>query len=136
MQLLIFYGIFLAFFLSDRSMYFFWKLGAIFLSTFLLTNEFFKIIQPQGQDRGSVIVKARIAAGVLAFIISESVFAISFMPLNFVNSANLAFLLFFAVSDIIRRYLENNISKRSILANATIFVLVAILIFFASSWSI
>lgn len=130
------------YFLADKSSYFFWKTGGIFLILFLLWREFLNnlFVNAQLGNAGDRKIPARgttaLAASVIALLIIETFWTVSLLPLNFINAANLALLAAFAITDTIRRYFNGRLSRNFILLVISIVSLVTLVIFAASSWSI
>ena len=115
------YLIFIAFLTADKSDYFFFKAGGIFLLVFLLWREFFRVAP---------------WASITAVAAVETLWAASLLPLNPLGAANLTLIVVFAVTDLIRRSSENKLSPQAALTDVSILIVLIILIFMTSRWSI
>ena len=129
LNLFLFYATFVIFFLSDRGGYFIPKSLVVFFAAFLLFREFVKFSAPEFKRRNLI-------AWVLALVIFEAVWAVSLLPLGFLNSANLMILPVFILSDLTSRYARGSLSRRAILVDVSIFILLMLTIFIASKWTV
>ncbi len=123
------YGAFLLFFYYSQE-FFLAKILTLFFVTLFLLRIFSAI---GGSAFGG---KKRLVYWLLAFLILEAVWAVSFLPIGFVNSAGIVALVYFTLTDLSLRYLENKLTRRKILTDATIFVLLLLAIFAFSRWSL
>lgn len=128
----LFYLAFLLFFLSDKESGFIFKLLIVFLITVLLFRNIFKF-----QAGAAVTLRRRsIVSWILALLVFEAIWAISLLPIGFFQSANLALLTVFILQNLTLNYFQGILTRRAILNEATIFILLALLIFITSSWAI
>lgn len=129
-HLAVFYGVFILFFSGERKSAL-WLL-AIFLVAWLLYRNLFKF-----QD--FVLVSWRrcsVASGVLALLTVEFLWAISFSPIDLVQSATLSLLTVFVLGDLAIKYFNQQLTRKLILADITLFVLLSLFIFLMSRWSL
>ena len=109
------------------------------VATFLLWREFFAALPPPAVPR--LVPSASpgfqaLCAAVIALLTVEAVWVVSALPLEPINAANLTFLIVFAVSDILRRWVTGELTRTAALTTVTVLIGAAILMFAASSWSI
>jgi hypothetical protein len=131
-NLALFYSVFISFFYIDKSTLFAAKVLILFLALFLLFKEFFRFLLPEYQ----LPKKKALIVWLLALIVLEIVFAVSLLPLGFINSANLAILSVFILGDLTFNYLKGTLNRRLFLIDITLFVLLILLIFGTTKWEI
>lgn len=127
-NLVLFFGIFLLFFLCDKSSFFLIKYLSVFVACFLLLREWFWSL--------GFVKRPLLVALVLAFIIFEFLWATALLPLGAINAAALMVLITYILSDFIRHHFQGTLSRQLVLKRITIFVLLLILIFGTASWQI
>lgn len=114
----------------------FWSLVkslAAFLATFFLFKEFLNFVVPESLSlRGG---KKNLIVFGLAFIISQFLWVIAFLPFRSLNAASLALLIALILEDFIVHHLSGTINRRIVLRNITMFLILAMIIFGASKWS-
>ena len=145
-NLALFYLTFILFFASGKESSFIGKLLGVFLAAVLLFRDLFKFQDPPAWPkplrRGegpllSVGWNRRSTVGwVLALLVVETIWAINLLPIGFLQSANLALLSVFILQDLSLKYFQGVLNRRAILRDVTIFVLLTLLIFMTSRWSI
>ncbi len=59
-----------------------------------------------------------------------------FLPFNSLNAASLVLLGYFLLTDLIKNYLDQTINRRIILVDLTIFLILSLLIFASTRWSL
>jgi len=120
------------FFRSDVSPLFFIKYPALFLACFLLLKEFlfFSAPEPANSRKRNLII------GGAAFLILQLFWAIALLPLSFLNAASLVLLALLILEDFIVRHLTGMMSRQIVLRNITVFLVLTLLIFGASQWSL
>ena len=101
-----------------------------FSTVFLLLKEFLTVsvagsIGPQ---------KRNLMAGGLSFGLVQLLWAISLLPFSFLNSASLALLAILILEDFAVHHLSGTMSRRIILRNATLFLILSLVIFAATRW--
>lgn len=82
------------------------------------------------------LFKKRMVCWLLGLLVLETVWGISLLPIGFINSASIALLVYFLLSDLVLRYSANNLTRKKILTDVTIFVLLLLAVFIFSRWSL
>lgn len=116
----LFYAAFLNFFLVDKSSLFFFKWFILLVVVFLLFRE--------------LLEKRNLVSLVLALIIGEFLWVISWLPIGFLNSANLMILLVLLFADLTINHFWHRLGKRLIIKDLLFFFALLALIFLTSSW--
>lgn len=129
----LFYEIFLLFFLADKSSLFFPKYLAVFLAAWLVLREWFL---PPEDSLVKFIKRPALTALALAFVVLQFLWATALLPLGPVNSASLMALITYILFDFVRHHFQGKINRRLVLRHFTIFILLMILIFATTRWSI
>jgi hypothetical protein len=133
LTLALFYGSFLLFFAYDKSSFFFLLCVLLFALHAILWFGLFQARQSNEFSRG----RSALFAGVFAFIGVQAGWAISLLPLSFLNEANLGVLILFSTSNFSLMGGGNGKSfTLNALKQATLFIALAILIFSTSNWSL
>jgi len=130
LHLSLFYSTFLLFFLSDNTSNFFFKSFGLFLISVFLLREFLKFAAADFPKRRLLISWA------LSLFVVEITWVIGLLPLGFLNSANLALLSVFALGDLTLHHFRGTLGRKVVLSTAALFVLLTLLIFATSQWSI
>ncbi len=129
---LLFLTIFILFFWSDISRLFFVKYLALFSGLVLLLREFLLFSVPNlanSQKRNLIICGT-------AFLILQLLWAISLLSVSFLNAASLALLVVLILQDFIGHHLSGTMSRQIVLRNITIFLILFLVIFAASKWTL
>jgi hypothetical protein len=121
-NLVLFYLAFLMLFWFPKEPFFIIKLILIFILSAFLFGQILKYRRP-------------VVNSVLAFLLTQLVLAISFLPIGFFQSANLALLLTWAMSDLALAYFKKELSGSAVLRKAALFAILAVLILAASKWN-
>ena len=130
LHLLLFYAMFMLFWGASDETTFLLRLVGVFVASVFLIREFFKVAAVDFSKQRVV------ASWVLALLVVEIVWAISWLPIGFLNSAALAFLAVFTLINLTLHHFKGTLNKKIILSAITFFVLFALLIFIASKWRI
>lgn len=130
---LLFYIMFLLFFLADKSSFFLFKYLAVFLAAWLILREWFL---PPEDSLVKFIKRPALMALVLAFVTLQFLWAVALLPLGPVNSASLMALITYILFDFVRHHFQGKINHQLVLRHLTIFILLVILIFATTRWSI
>lgn len=126
------FAIFSLFFWSDRTgALFFLKYLFVFFAFLFLFKEFLNV-----SSEGSGAQKNNLFAWSVSFLVLQIVWALSFLPINFLNAGALILLIVLIFQDFISGYISGSIDRKLILRNITIFIALALAIFGASSWSL
>ncbi|TSA45296.1 hypothetical protein D4R52_02775, partial [bacterium] len=126
------FAIFSLFFWSDKTNAFFFVkyLSAFFVFLFLF-KEFLNV---SSESPGAQ--KNNLFAWSVSFLVLQIVWALSFLPINFLNAGALTLLIVLIFQDFVSGHLSGSIDRRLILRNITVFIVLALAIFGASSWSL
>ena len=114
------YNIFLLFFFYSQNDFFSRLLPAL-LGLFLLLRSLFR---------------KRLIIWITILLMAETLWAISLLPIGFINAASLAFLVYFDISDLAGRHLNQTLNRRRILTDVTILIVLLVAIFAFSRWSL
>lgn len=122
----------------NRPFLFLFKSLAAFSATFFLFKEFLSFAVPVLPTSGPVPFgnrKRNLMAAGSAFLSLQFLWVISFLPFRSINAASLALLIALILEDFIVHHLSGTISRRIVLRNITMFLVLAMTIFGASKWS-
>lgn len=125
--------IFLFFFRSDKSYLFFLKYLLSGLALFLILREFL-LFEFRESARGAKVID--LISFSLAFLILGIVWGIALLPLGFINSAILALINILILRDFAFHHLAGTISRQIVLKNTTLFLVLNIIVFIFSKWSL
>jgi hypothetical protein len=114
------YPIFILFFFHNQD-FFVAKSLMVFLAAIFLLKD---------------LLKNKLAHWLAAFLVLEAAWAISLLPIGYINSANLAALVYFILTDLILRHLAGTLTKRRILIDVSIFAILLVLILALSRWAL
>ncbi len=126
------FTIFSLFFWSDRTGNFFFVKYLLTFSTFLFLFKEFLNVSREGHGAQ----KNNLFAWSISFLVLQIVWALSFLPINFLNAGALTLLIVLIFQDFVSGHLSGSIDRRLILRNITVFIVLALAIFGASSWSL
>lgn len=126
----LFYALFTVFFLSSKAEYFIFKLGGLSLILLILLGEFLKIFINAYPKRRVLV------CWTLSLLVIELILAVSFLPLGFLNSANLTLLSLLFLINLVVHHFNGTLKQKVVLSNAAIFVLLGLLVFATSKLSI
>lgn len=126
---LFFFLIFLFFFGIDAQIPFI-KHILLFVFAYALTGEFLKLFMPEPLRRRALF------AAVFAFIIVQAIWAVSFLPIGFLNSAALLLPFVFVLGDLAVHHLDGSLNRRMVLRDTTILIAAGVVISAASKWTI
>ncbi len=122
--------VFLFFFSADKSQFFLAKYLLTGLGILLLSREFlFFSIQDFPKKRILITVG-------FSFLILQIVWAIALLPLGFLNAAALTLFAFVILMDFIINHFNGLLTRRIILRNVTSWIILSIIIFALSDWSL
>jgi len=122
----------LMFFESGRGAISPWiKIAALLLIEIVILNWLFKVTMPSVTKS-----QRRLSVGLMALVLAELSWAVGLLPIGYLSSAALATLTIFIMLDLILRHFQGILSRRVILTNITIGVLLTALIFITSRWKV
>lgn len=114
------YGAFLLFFYYNKELFVI-QLILLFIVNFFLLRDLFK---------------KRMIYWLLSLLVLEAAWGISLLPIGFINSANIAALVYFFLSNLALHYSSNSLTRKKILIDVTIFVLLFLAILAFSQWNL
>ena len=129
-NLFLVYSVFMSYFLADKYFLFPLKFLAVFLALFFVVREWLLWLYASFPKRYNL------AALVFSFLMLQIVWAISLLPLGFVNSATLAMVIFYIGMDFLIGHFRGLITKKLIIKNLIVLVLSVFVIFFFTKWKI
>jgi hypothetical protein len=120
------------FFMTNNSQGFFIKYLVMFLGIIFLARDFlnFSLINHSGPQKNNLM------AWSLAFLTLQLLWVIALLPIGFINAAILALLVTLILEDFIVRHLKGTISRLIVLRNATILLILSLIIFGLSKWQL
>jgi hypothetical protein len=131
-------AVFLAFFVSDKSEWFVLKYLLAGLAVYLLAREFLAFFWKENKKEevysGDQFIL--LSSLIIAFLAMEAVWAIALLPIGFLNSSALALAFMLVLQDFFLNYSVGSINSRLVLRNITVFAVLCLAIFGASSWGV
>ncbi len=124
--------IFILFFSSGNSGLAFIKYLFTFLAIAFLFKEFLCFSFPDSSSSP----KNNLVAYGAAFLLTQVLWGVSLLPLNFLNAASLALLVALILQDFFVHHLSGTINRRIILRNTTLFLILSLIVLGASKWSL
>ncbi|MHB9019343.1 MAG: hypothetical protein ACYC3G_00495 [Minisyncoccota bacterium] len=129
-NIILIYSIFLVYFMSNKYTFFYWKYLAIFAATFFLIKEWLFWLEPNFPKRYNLV------SFVFSFIVLQIVWAVSVLPLGFLNSASLITLLIYIMFDSCTDYFKGILTQKQIIKDLVIIVFSFFVIYFLTNWKI
>lgn len=126
----LFFVVFIIFFSSDKSEFFVLKHILTGAAAFFLLNEFF------GYSGFSFPKREKLAVAVLTMIALEFLWAVSLLPIGFVNSAALMTLLVFLMRDLAWRHFGGKLNRTLVLNRVSMGIILIGFILAASEWAL
>lgn len=126
----LFFLVFFFFFLIDKSQFFWFKYLAAGLGILFLSKEFLLFFTPDFPKR-----KTLAAAG-FSFLVLEILWAVSLLPIGFLNSSALMLFAVLILMDFIVHHFNGALTRVVILRNITSWIILNVVIFAASNWSL
>ena len=123
--------IFIYFFWAENFRLFFIRYLLLFFAVAFLFREFSTFFIP-GLPNSP---KKRLIIYGTAFLVLQLVWAITLLPLSFLNAASLALLIALILQDFISHHFSGTMSRKIVLRNATVFLILSLVIFGASKWT-
>jgi len=127
LSFLLFYLVFLNFFLIDQSSFFALKWLGFLLLIYLLVRDLLKTLL---MPLPGVVV----AGWLLALIIGELLWVISWLPIGFLNSANLAILSLLLLASLTINHFWGTLRKKIVIRDVGLFTILFIVIVLTSKW--
>jgi len=123
--------VFISFFWAGNSHLFFIKYLSVFFAIAFLFREFltFSINGFSNSTKKNLIVYGT------TFLILQLLWAITLLPISFLNEASLALLIVLILQDFITHHFSGTMSRQIVLRNVTIFLILNLVIFGASKWT-
>lgn len=136
---ILFFLTFSLFFKSDKSILFLSKYLILGLAIYFLSREFLNFIFGEGEFIKSsdfpILVKKNLVSITFCLLIMEFVWALSLLPIGFINTAGLALILVVILADFFLHYFKGGLNRFVILRNITLFMILFLAIFMGSKWS-
>lgn len=130
----LFLAAFLLFFAADKSKYFLPINLLLFLAIFVIFRECFGFLRSSAQRPQLIVHNPQFLSLVFAFLGLELFWAISLLPVGFVNSAVLLTLFVFLMRDFAIAYSAGHLNRQFFISHCLLFVILIVLIFFNSKW--
>jgi len=124
------FSVFLVYFMSNRYTFFHIKYLAVFVAIFLLIKEWLFWLEPNFPKRYNL------AAFVISFIVLQILWAVSILPLGFLNSASLMAIAVYIIFDSCTGYFRGVLTKKQMIKNFIILALSLAAVFFFTNWKI
>lgn len=126
----LFYLVFLNFFLINQSSFFALKwLGTVFLLVLLMQDLIRALITP-------VTANMIVAGWLSAFLLGQAVWIISWLPIGFLNSANLAVIMALLLVDLNVNYFWGTLRRGLIVKDLALFLVLFLIILGTSQWKL
>ena len=119
------------FFFSAESHFSLLNYFLFFAAVFLITGEFLRFLIAGQSSQQRLLFSA-----FFAFLALQFVWVITFLPVGFLNSAALALFFVFVLGDFVIHHLSGTLNRFLILRDITILIVITILVFAASRWSL
>lgn len=128
--------VFLLFFGADKLKHFLTINFLIFLVIFFLFKECFDFLHSAVHNSLFIVHNSRFVSLVFAFLSLELFWAISLLPIGFINLAVLQTLLVFLTRDFALAYFSGRLDRRFLIYQFLVFIALVSLIFSVSRWSL
>lgn len=129
-NILLFFAVFAAYFLSNKYDWFLVKFLLIFAVGFLMLEEWLGWLKENFPRRRKLV------ALVFSFLILQLLWAVSLLPLGFVNSAALMTIFVYLIFDFCANHFRGTITKKLIIKNSIVLFASFCVIFFLTNWKI
>ena len=124
------FSIFLVYFMSNKYVFFYLDYLAVFIAMFFLIKEWIFWLEPNFPKRYNFV------AFVFSFLILQILWAVSILPLGFLNSASLMAIFIYIMFDSCTDYFKGILTKKQIIKDLIILTFSFIAIFFFTNWKI
>lgn len=125
----LFLTVFIMFYASDKSQFFIVKYLAAFFGIYFLFREVLAFMSLP-------VSKLNLLSFGLAFSIFQFLWAISLLPIGFLNASALTLVFILIAKDLIFAHLSGNLNRTMILKNITLLAVFVLIIFAASKWAL
>lgn len=129
-NILLIFSVFLVYFMSGNYSFFYLKYLALFVAVFLLIKEWLFWLEPNFPKRYNFI------ALVFSFLVLQLGWAVSILPLGFLNSASLMTVFAYIMFDSCADYFKGTLTSKQITKNFIILTLSFAAIFFFTNWKV
>lgn len=129
-NILLIFSVFIVYFMANKFAFFYLKYLAVFLVIFLLIREWLFWLEPNFPKRYNLV------SFVSAFVVLQCLWAVSLLPLGFLNSASLMTVLIYVLSNTCTDYFKGTLDRNKIVKNFIILIISVALIFFFTNWSV
>lgn len=124
--------VFLTFFISGAIQKFIFKELTIFLFIFCLFGEFLN-----QSDISALSSKRKVLFSLIFSLMAVEIFwAVSLLPIGFINSSIFLALIVYSIANFLLDYLKGFLNRRKLIEHFTVFVILTLLIFAFSKWTI
>ncbi len=130
--------VFIMFYASDKSQFFIVKYLAAFFGIYFLFQEVLAFISRFERENPVSLVASRInlLSFGLAFSVFQFLWAVSLLPIGFLNAGALTLALVLIIKDLTFAHLNGNLNRTVILKNITLLIVSILIIFAASKWTL
>lgn len=112
-----------------------WGLAVVVLF-FLMARILFDFVRQGSQDEGSWAVPVMPLAAVLGFLAWQMLLVISFLPLSFLYQAAAFFLTLSTFLEFAVSYYSHELDKRRVLATASVFACLLLIVLSSAPWNL
>ncbi len=129
--------VFIMFYASDKSRFFTVKYLAAFLGIYFLFQEILTFIGRFERENPAPLVASKInlLSFGLAFSVFQLLWAVSLLPIGFLNAGALTLALVLIIKDLTFSHLNGNLNRTMVLKNITLLIMSILIIFAASKWT-
>lgn len=133
----LFLAVFIMFYASDKSRFFAVKYLAAFFGIYLLFYEVLTFIGRFEKENQAPFAasKLNLLSFGMAFSIFQLLWAVSLLPIGFLNAGALMLVFILIAKDLTFAHLNGNLSRTIILKNITLLMVSVLVIFSASKWA-
>jgi hypothetical protein len=130
LHLALMYCMSILFFAAPSGDWFITRSLAFALLSYLLVREFFII---RNGERGASV---KLSSALIAFLLVESLWAFSLLPIGFINAAGALLVFIFALEEIVTLSMRGALTRRACMSELTTCIVLMIAIFSFSTWTV
>lgn len=130
LHLALFYGLSILFFAAPGGDWFVGRSVAIALISYMLFREFFIM---RGIERGP---RLKLISVLGSFLAVEAVWAISLLPIGFINAAGTLLVILFMFEELVTRAMQGSLNRNTVMLELTTGVALLVAIFSFSNWAL